>query len=325
MRHTLLLLALAGAACTTPTEATNLSTATTTTTTTTAEPPRRVLVSDVAGGNGTSPEEARTVTAMLVTRLGRKAGIQAFSGAELTQLMALEAEKQANCADDTSCLSEITDALGAPMALLADLGHLGTLTVLNLTLFDVENAVPLARVPVEAEKPEELPKRIDAAITELLAAAPRAPKSSGNSDRLALSPSPPPSPPPPPSLDSSSSIGSPPSPPPPSPPSPPPPPPPAKPALTPQEIQRVVRSHSTELAACYEAAMVRDPSVTGTVTVRFLIAADGKVAWASVPGGATLKDPAMHKCVIGVVGAWGFAAPGSPTTISYPFVFKPAS
>ncbi|MDP2343498.1 MAG: AgmX/PglI C-terminal domain-containing protein [Deltaproteobacteria bacterium] len=310
MRLLLLPLALiVGCVASTPAPSQQTSAMTTPAAAAPAGPPRRVLVSDVVG-NGTTPEETKTVTALLVTRLGRKRGIQAFSGAELRQLMALEAEKQATCADDVSCLSEISDALGAPMALMSDLGHLGSLTVMNLTLFDVENAVPLARVPVEADKPEHLPRLIDAAIDELLAAA--APR-----DRLALT-SPSPSPPPPGSSSSSSSSPSPP------PPGPPPAPPPAK-GLMPSEIQRVVRAHSGELGGCYEAALGRDAKLTGTVTVRFLIAADGTVAWASVSPGASLKEAAMHKCLIGVVGTWTFAAPGQPTTISYPFVFKPAS
>src|SRR4051812_19339194 len=79
---------------------------------------RRVLVADVVG-NGVDAALPKTLTSMLVNRLDARPGIDALSGAELRQLMSLQADKAA-CGSDESCMNDLTGALGAPLALFAD-------------------------------------------------------------------------------------------------------------------------------------------------------------------------------------------------------------
>ncbi len=129
---------------------------------------RRVLVAD-AVANGVDPSLARTLTSMIVARLDARPGVDALSGAELKRLMSLEADKAACGSDD--CVNDLTGALGAPLAVFADVGKLGALTVVNLTLFDVVQGVPVARAAVETEKLEQMPDKLDAAVGGLLADA----------------------------------------------------------------------------------------------------------------------------------------------------------
>jgi hypothetical protein len=254
---------------------------------------RRVLVAD-AVANGVDPNLAKTLTSMLVTRLSARPGVDALSGAELRKLMSLQADKAA-CGDD-SCVDDLSGALGAPLALFSDVGKLGALTEVNLTLFDTTKNEPVARAAAEAQKVEELSPKLDAAIDQLLAQAP--PPSTAST--AAATPSAPTAP--------------------------------AKIAAAPKakaltvadpdvkaEVQKVISAHKSDLKECGDIA--RSKHVHGVVRVRSLVASDGKVTFARVAG-TDMAGSGVPKCVIDKVATWTFPASGAPETIVYPIHFK---
>jgi hypothetical protein len=83
-------------------------------------------------------------------------------------------------------------------------------------------------------------------------------------------------------------------------------------------VERLVRSHLPQLRACYERALAADPEMTGTVTVTFLAAPDGRVTTTNVVGSGVA--PSVSACVALVVQALPFPA-GQPLSVSYPFEF----
>ena len=89
-------------------------------------------------------------------------------------------------------------------------------------------------------------------------------------------------------------------------------------------LRRVVRAHIDELRSCYNAALSRNPNLTGRVTIDFTVNADGKVDTADVAS-STVRDEAVGNCMAKATQRWTFAKPhdGKPGAVTYPFVLTP--
>ncbi len=91
-------------------------------------------------------------------------------------------------------------------------------------------------------------------------------------------------------------------------------------------INAVVNRHKPEIRACYEAALRRNPSMRGQITVAFNIQANGIVSMAKVkesPG-----DKGFDNCVTSRILTWIFPKPEAPvmTEVSaYPFYLNPSN
>jgi hypothetical protein len=94
--------------------------------------------------------------------------------------------------------------------------------------------------------------------------------------------------------------------------------------LPPNAIQSVVRSHSAELRRCYEAALARQPGLTGIVAVRFEIDPNGIVVDSRAVN-STLPDFVAVQCVVEAFRHFRFPdrSDGSATVV-YPVSFAPS-
>ena len=93
--------------------------------------------------------------------------------------------------------------------------------------------------------------------------------------------------------------------------------------LPPEVIQHVVRTHFGGFRRCYEDALTHNAHLRGQVSVRFVIAKDGKVSDVR-DAGSTLPDPAVIACVVKGFGDLSFPAPdGGIVTVVYPISFSP--
>lgn len=93
--------------------------------------------------------------------------------------------------------------------------------------------------------------------------------------------------------------------------------------LPPEVIQRIVRQNDGRYRFCYQQALKSNPSLEGRVTVKFLIARDGSVAF-SADGGSDIPDPGVRQCVVSSFTQLSFPAPDSGVvTVVYPIVFSP--
>jgi hypothetical protein len=93
--------------------------------------------------------------------------------------------------------------------------------------------------------------------------------------------------------------------------------------LPPEVIQRIVRQNDGRFRACYERGLRSNPSLTGRVTVRFVIDRTGAVAVAA-DGGSDLPDDSVRQCVVTAFGALSFPAPEHGLlTVTYPIAFTP--
>jgi Ca-activated chloride channel family protein len=94
--------------------------------------------------------------------------------------------------------------------------------------------------------------------------------------------------------------------------------------LPPEQIQAKVRSNFGKLRMCYEEGLGRDPSLTGRVTVRFVIDREGKVSKVAAGPDTSLPDQTVVDCVVGHFAHLTFPKPeGGIVSVTYPIQFSP--
>jgi outer membrane biosynthesis protein TonB len=92
--------------------------------------------------------------------------------------------------------------------------------------------------------------------------------------------------------------------------------------LTKAEIDRVVKSRSGLMKACYQRELNRSPGLGGTLVVSFRIKPDGTVQTARVvPGKSTLRNSSVESCVTRQITGLKFPAKGGGL-VNYPLIFS---
>jgi Ca-activated chloride channel family protein len=89
-------------------------------------------------------------------------------------------------------------------------------------------------------------------------------------------------------------------------------------------IRRVVKAHINDTRRCYNDQLVRNPNITGKMTLSFTIGSDGKVIKVELVGDG-VGDQQFQTCMEKALLRWTFPAPagGGEVSVSYPFVFTP--
>lgn len=93
--------------------------------------------------------------------------------------------------------------------------------------------------------------------------------------------------------------------------------------LLPGEIQAVVRSSRAHLRGCYEAALERNKSLQGKLTLAFGIDGDGRVTSPAVEIEPSLAEQGLEACLLQDLEKMRFPATGKTTTVKYPIVMTP--
>jgi len=94
-------------------------------------------------------------------------------------------------------------------------------------------------------------------------------------------------------------------------------------ALDREIIRRIVRHNANQIRYCYEAALRRNPDVSGRVTVQFLVGGQGQVLTSMVQA-SDLGDAEAERCIADAVRRWAFPAPqgGGTVLVNYPFLLR---
>jgi len=89
------------------------------------------------------------------------------------------------------------------------------------------------------------------------------------------------------------------------------------------KVREVVSGHQAELRSCYERAVLENPTLAGTFTVRIVVDKNGSVGSASIHG-SSLQSLSMHRCVLQLVRDWRFPPPsdGKAAAVEYPLTFR---
>ncbi len=93
--------------------------------------------------------------------------------------------------------------------------------------------------------------------------------------------------------------------------------------LPPEVIQRIVRQNFGRFRLCYENGLRNNPTLSGRVSVKFVIDRSGAVSTAQ-DGGSELPDQGVISCVVRGFGNLSFPQPeGGIVTVVYPIIFNP--
>jgi TonB family protein len=89
-------------------------------------------------------------------------------------------------------------------------------------------------------------------------------------------------------------------------------------------INEVVVRHKRSVRMSYEKFLKRNPDLQGKITIRFTIAASGRISAVEVLENTT-NDASLERELIRKIRMWRFEEiPDGEVTVTYPFVFQPA-
>lgn len=92
----------------------------------------------------------------------------------------------------------------------------------------------------------------------------------------------------------------------------------------PSIVTRQIQARIAGIQRCYEAQLVRDPTLRGRLVISFTIGTDGRVSEVVVRENS-VGSPAVAACVTDVISRFRFSPgpTGGSVTFAYPFVFAP--
>jgi hypothetical protein len=94
--------------------------------------------------------------------------------------------------------------------------------------------------------------------------------------------------------------------------------------LDPAAVAAKIRQYRGALVACYEAALKRNPNLSGKITLRFTIGKIGKVTRVDIEVD-TMHDDEVNQCISDRAINWRFPPPQSGSDgvqFAYPFIFQ---
>ncbi|HEX2569952.1 MAG TPA: AgmX/PglI C-terminal domain-containing protein [Polyangia bacterium] len=96
-------------------------------------------------------------------------------------------------------------------------------------------------------------------------------------------------------------------------------------SLPAEVVRRIIRQQGGRFRLCYEQGLARDPTLAGTVSVRFTIGRDGAVA-SVADAGSQLSDAGVLGCVVNGLRGLQFPAPenGGVILVTQAIAFTPA-
>ncbi len=88
-------------------------------------------------------------------------------------------------------------------------------------------------------------------------------------------------------------------------------------------IRRVVREHMSQIRYCYERELVKNPGLSGKITMKWIINGSGRVTTSTVAD-TSMKSKPVESCIARKIRGWRFPKPkgGGIVIVNYPFVFK---
>ncbi|MES2769260.1 MAG: AgmX/PglI C-terminal domain-containing protein [Bdellovibrionota bacterium] len=89
------------------------------------------------------------------------------------------------------------------------------------------------------------------------------------------------------------------------------------------EVDAVIKRHEGEIRYCYEQGLQTNPKLSGRVSMKFFIAANGYVSSADITN-TSLHSKQVEGCITGRLKTWKFPNPrgGVVVKVNYPFVLR---
>jgi hypothetical protein len=132
----------------------------------------RLLVFDVKSTGGVSADTVQNLTGLIAALLSEDPRLEVLNGADLRSMLELEGERERmGCETNASCVAEVAGALDARLVVIADVGMLGSLINLNVSLYDQSKAENIGRRAVQATSLEALPTALRPVLATLVVQA----------------------------------------------------------------------------------------------------------------------------------------------------------
>jgi TolB-like protein len=129
---------------------------------------KSVLVPGFKSVGEVSAGELDTITGLVVYQVGKVKGLEVITSSDIQEMLAVEAEKAAiGCSDESSCMNEIADALGADLILAGRVGKLGPRYLIQLSLIDTAKAKPIARAQLQVRSVTQVGAEVVEAVHQL--------------------------------------------------------------------------------------------------------------------------------------------------------------
>lgn len=92
--------------------------------------------------------------------------------------------------------------------------------------------------------------------------------------------------------------------------------------LTKDQVGQTIRKYMADVRYCYEAALIRNPTLEGKLVMDFTVRPTGSVGRRTVKQSSS--DNVLDQCIVQKLSRWKFPKPkgGVSVDISYPFIFK---
>lgn len=142
--------------------------------------PTKVVVLGVRSFDQSTQGRAAELEQLTLTELTKAGGLQLVGQSDLMTMLSAERQRQLlGCADDTSCMTEITSALGAPYLIEGTVGRVGTQLRVDLKLVQVDGSRVIHRGGEVLQDERDWYAVVTRMLRALSSAIPRAPVSAG--------------------------------------------------------------------------------------------------------------------------------------------------
>ena len=116
---------------------------------------RHVMVPGLRASGIADAQVTNALNEIILAEFQKDSRFVVVGGADITALLAQEAEKQLLGCTEDSCLAEVGEALGADVLAKTSLGAVGNSYLLSINLIDVTTATPLRRVTARAGRNDD--------------------------------------------------------------------------------------------------------------------------------------------------------------------------
>ena len=131
---------------------------------------KNVLVLSLKRSGSIDENTAKLFDEVLAVELAEhKAFLNTMTGSDVKRILELEITKTAAGCDDTTCMTEIAEALGARYVINGRVGELGEQKIMTLSLFDTEANASLERIQIQDENLEGLTTQMKTSLVKLIA------------------------------------------------------------------------------------------------------------------------------------------------------------
>lgn len=89
-------------------------------------------------------------------------------------------------------------------------------------------------------------------------------------------------------------------------------------------VDTVIKRNMAQIRYCYQKELTKNPTLSGKITVKFVIAKDGTVSSATTKS-STMNNPTVENAINALFMKFQFPQPagGGIVIVSYPFIFSP--